>query len=632
MHPEDHRLTKVLLGALVFVLGVQSMRFLFASTAWYLRDTVGIGTLTLIPIALAPFILGALIPIIGPKVGVRGSLLTSLWLLAGARTALQLFDAPAIDFLMAAMGTLAFVGILPALLSIGREGIVGGVLLGLAIDSSIKGLSQSLDLAYQTGLLPVAVVVVTAGAAVFLATTIDYMPRHGVNRRVGLLLLGLGPFLFVEFLILQNQGWISEMTGVGASTASLRIALLNVVALLAVEKLHRFRLIQVAAVVVVVLAIVGGEGDQVTFNILSLLAVPAAAMVWANLVPEPDTDELGASTSYLTAGAILFVVLGFAYYLPLDMNLGFDASDVRLAVALLFGILGLLAALRVPTVGSGAGERSWALAGLAAALPLFALVVVLSDDPEPASASGYPVRVASYNLHSAFNTEGVLDVAAIARVIEDTGATIVGLQEVPRGRLLSANTDLFALLVEELGFEYAEFFGTTDPTWGNAILSRFPITDPGRVPLPKSGTPMQRGYLGATIQVGNQPLLFISTHLQHVNDPDLHDEDPEADLYPVHHEQIETILREWGGRQPAVLVGDFNALPEWRQIEEILDAGWVDAWPEAGSGDGFTSSSDRPEHRIDYVFHTSSLTALDAGVFQSQASDHLPVVVDLDLP
>lgn len=629
--PPDQRLTKVLLGALAFVLGAQSMRFLFASTAWYLRDTVGIGTLTLIPIALAPFLLGPLILVLGPKIGVRGSLLTSLWLLAVARVGLQLFEDPAIDFSMAALGTMAFVGILPGLLSMGREGLVGGVLLGLAVDSSIKGLSQSLDLAYQPGLLPVAVVIVTAGASIFLAMTIDYMPRHGVGWRVGLLLLGLGPFLFVEFLILQNQGWIAEMTGVSASTAALRIALLNVVALLAVEKLHRFRLLHVAAVLIVVTAVVGGEGGPTTFNALSLLAVPAAAMVWASLVPAPVADGIAASTSYLTAGATLFVVLGFAYYLPLDLNLGFEASDVRIAVALLLGLLGLLAAIRIPTVSSGAGERSWALAGLAAVLPLFALVVVVTGDPVPPDFRGYPVRVASYNLHSAFNTDGVMDVESIARVIEDTGATIVGLQEVPRGRLLSANTDLYALLVSELGFEYAEFFGTTDPTWGNAILSRFPIADVGVEPLPKVGTPMQRGYLGASIVVGNQPILFISTHLQHVNDPDVHDQDPEGDLYRVHHEQIETILQEWGGRQPAVLVGDFNARPDWRQIEEILDAGWVDSWLQAGTGEGHTSSSDLPEHRIDYVFHTSDLVALDAGVIQSQASDHLAVVVDLDL-
>jgi endonuclease/exonuclease/phosphatase family metal-dependent hydrolase len=132
-----------------------------------------------------------------------------------------------------------------------------------------------------------------------------------------------------------------------------------------------------------------------------------------------------------------------------------------------------------------------------------------------------------------------------------------------------------------------------------------------------------------TLEIGDGDLLFISTHLQHVNDPDAHEADPEADLYPVHTEQIEAILTEWGGTQPAVLVGDFNARPEWRQVEELTSAGWVDSWGEAGSGDGLTSSSDDPRYRIDYVFHTPDLVTADVGLIQSLASDHLPVVADI---
>ena len=140
---------------------------------------------------------------------------------------------------------------------------------------------------------------------------------------------------------------------------------------------------------------------------------------------------------------------------------------------------------------------------------------------------------------------------------------------------------------------------------------------------------MRRGYLGADLLIGDETLLFISTHLQHVNDRSAHDEDPEADLYPVHTEQIGTILETWDGQTPAVLVGDFNARPGWAQIDELLAAGWVDSWAEAGDGDGFTANAARPRYRIDYIFHTPDLTATDIGVIQTQASDHFPVVADL---
>jgi endonuclease/exonuclease/phosphatase family metal-dependent hydrolase len=275
------------------------------------------------------------------------------------------------------------------------------------------------------------------------------------------------------------------------------------------------------------------------------------------------------------------------------------------------------------------GENDWVFAAGAALLPVLAFFGALGVETESAEDAADPIRFVSYNVHSAFDIDGTLDVAGIAEVIADTRADVVGLQEVPRGQLLSANTDLLTLLQLELGFEHVAFFGTTDPVWGNAILSRYPIIDVGTDYLPRVGTPMRRGYLGAVLEAGEREILVISTHLQHVNDSDVHDEDPEADLLPVHTEQINMILDQWGGQAPAVLMGDFNARPEWEQIGLITSAGWVDTWAEAGSGDGFTSNAADPRYRIDYIFHTSDIRATDVGVFQSTASDHFAVVADL---
>ncbi|MGF1617683.1 MAG: endonuclease/exonuclease/phosphatase family protein, partial [Acidimicrobiia bacterium] len=271
----------------------------------------------------------------------------------------------------------------------------------------------------------------------------------------------------------------------------------------------------------------------------------------------------------------------------------------------------------------------WVFAAGAAVLPMLAFFAALGTETESAEAAEDPIRFVSYNVHSAFDIDGSLDVAGIAEVIADTRADVVGLQEVPRGQLLSANTDLLTLLQLELGFEHVAFFGTTDPVWGNAILSRYPIVDVATDYLPRVGTPMRRGSLGALVTIGDRNVLVINTHLQHVNDSDVHDEDPEADLLPVHTEQINVILGQWGGQTPAVLMGDFNARPDWAQIGMVTSAGWVDTWAEAGSGDGFTSNAADPKYRIDYIFHTSDMTATDVGVIQSTASDHFAVVADL---
>jgi endonuclease/exonuclease/phosphatase family metal-dependent hydrolase len=605
------------------------MRFLFASITWYLRDTIGIATLDLIPIALAPFVVAAVLPILSRFIGVRMGLWSGVIVLAAARTLNQLVDEPAVDFWAAAVATSAFVGLLPLLLSVGRATLVGGVLLGLAIDTSIKGLGLSLDLAYQPGLAPVVATAATAVAVFYLLYRTDDPGRHGVGWGSGARLLGVGPFLFVQLLVLQSQGWTSAAGGVSPEQGLLRIALLNVVALYLASRFERSRLVLLLSGIVVGGTLVAAEASAPVFNTFSILGVAAAGPLWAAMVPDPDPDNVSASGLYLVAGSVLYVVFGLAYYVPLDLDLGFTQPQARIAVGVLLVVFGVAGWLRIPVREVGVDRSAPLLAGVAVTLPLIALVNIVVSSPRPADGVDGPTRFMSYNLHSAFDTSGRMDVEAIARVIEDSGATVVGLQEVERGRLINAGTDLLILLQQRLGFEYVEFFGTADVVWGNAILSRYPLGPAERAFLPTEGTPLRRGYLAAPVSVAGIEILFITTHLQHVNDPDVHDSDPEGDLLPVHRAQIGGIVEEWEGRMPAVLVGDFNARPGWAQMNELIAAGWVDAWEEAGSGPGYTSDAVNPRYRIDWILHTPDLRALDAGVIQSLASDHYAVVSDI---
>lgn len=510
----------------------------------------------------------------------------------------------------------------------GRSAVVGGLVLGIALDSAIKGMGLSLDLAFQPGVGPAVAVVALGVGALYLLWAAPPIEREGATWGAGFFLIGIGPLLFVEMLVLQNQGWVSEVADIGAAQTQLRIALLNVVALLVIGWWERNRAALAVAIAVVVAITVLAEDGAVVFNLLHLAAVPAAALVWSGMVPDPDSRSLSASITYLSGGMVLFTAFGLAYYIPMDLLLGFTQAFVRLGVALVLLLLsaGTLAA-RV-RARAGATREAWLFAAIASVLALLGLFAGTRQG-RPVEEGASFIRFMTYNIHSSYDVEGRFDITAIAEIIDGSGASVVGLQEVPRGRLLSGVTDQLTLLAHRLGFEHTAFFGTTDVSWGNAILSRFPITSVDRAYLPQVGTPLRRGYLGATLDVGGREILFISVHLQHVNEPGIADEDLEADLYPVHTEQIETILSEWGGAQPAVLVGDFNARPGWRQIEELLSAGWVDAWVEAGEGEGLTSSAIEPQYRIDYIFHTPDLIAVDAGVIRSRASDHFAVAADI---
>ncbi len=64
-------------------------------------------------------------------------------------------------------------------------------------------------------------------------------------------------------------------------------------------------------------------------------------------------------------------------------------------------------------------------------------------------------------------------------------------------------------------------------------------------------------------------------------------------------------------------------------MTEVLEAGWIDAWEEAGTGPGYTSNAANPRYRIDWILHTTDLSATGAEVLDSQASDHFAVAVTI---
>jgi endonuclease/exonuclease/phosphatase family metal-dependent hydrolase len=64
-------------------------------------------------------------------------------------------------------------------------------------------------------------------------------------------------------------------------------------------------------------------------------------------------------------------------------------------------------------------------------------------------------------------------------------------------------------------------------------------------------------------------------------------------------------------------------------MQFLRDAGLLDAWVETNTGPGLTFSSRNPIERIDWIWHSADLMAIDAEIVQTTASDHLPLWADL---
>jgi endonuclease/exonuclease/phosphatase family metal-dependent hydrolase len=94
--------------------------------------------------------------------------------------------------------------------------------------------------------------------------------------------------------------------------------------------------------------------------------------------------------------------------------------------------------------------------------------------------------------------------------------------------------------------------------------------------------------------------------------------------------QIDAILGALARSQTLALMGDFNYRPTSAPHATVVDAGWRDAWAEAGSGDGFTHPASDPGTRIDFIYlgePAASPACIEVPLLG--VSDHLPVVATL---
>ena len=613
-----------LLTTLAIVLGSQLIRLLFPSIAWYLRDTVRPGVGGLVIYAFAPFLMPFLLPALVRGVGAKRVLWIAGIGLSFFRLAEQLSNHPAWDLWLGMGGVVCFLWVLPLLLGLGQDSFVYGFIFGLGLDISLKMMTHTLDWSWIPGILPILAVLLLGGTFITLLWGETRSDPHFLwgEGRATFPLMGIGVLLFIQGLVLNNVGWITTVNGYSWGFSLILILVSGTIGMVLAHqfmskvKYARFWIIAFALMVPVAMWQADSQTDIIFVAVL-------AGLLPALLPAQTASSKILSTAIFFTVGQLFFVAFGLLYYLALDMPLPFEQEQVRVTAGIFLSII-LLATLPTPKAFVSK-VQSWEQP-VAVGLILLLLMGLWDFGGGfnlPAQTPLIPtnsVRVMSYNIHSAFSSGGQHNPEEIARVIESADADIIGVQEISRGWMIDGSTDLFLWLQRRLDMPYAVFHATADPVWGNTIFSKYPIIETEEMALPRFETRIPRGVVGAQINLGNgQELLFMSTHLHHRAD----------DLTAVHLAQVDKILSTWNERPHTILVGDMNARPGWVEMEQILSAGFVDSWVNAGIGDGFTTNAVDPKHRIDWIFHTPDLESTDAQVYPSQASDHFSVAVTI---
>ena len=234
------------------------------------------------------------------------------------------------------------------------------------------------------------------------------------------------------------------------------------------------------------------------------------------------------------------------------------------------------------------------------------------------------VKVLSFNIyHGETTIKGGFDLDRIAGIIKDAGPDFVALQEVDfktkRGREydlateLGWRTKLAPLFANAMSFDGGEY--------GVGILSKHSFIKTRKVPLPSSPDREPRTSLEViTVLASGDTVAFISTHLDH-----LKDESERA-------AQVNKINETYASNKyPTILAGDFNAIPGSEAIKRIEEL-WSSSYDK--NKYEFTFPSDKPDRKIDYVFHypKNEWKVLETKVIHdSIASDHCAYLVTLQL-
>jgi len=276
-----------------------------------------------------------------------------------------------------------------------------------------------------------------------------------------------------------------------------------------------------------------------------------------------------------------------------------NADTLRSFVRLLFPLLPLCIAGLVVLVALG-GWRGPAGASVGRIeLPGY----------QNASLTALAFRVGTLNIHGGEGTDGAVDLARTADLLNHRRIDVVALHEV-RGLRLGGRTNQAQVLADELGMDAA--FAPAERQWfydhfGNALLARLPVRSIVQLPLPAT-EPGYRNVILMRAQLGGKDVSILATHLDRGDD---------------RTQQLRATLEIFRSlAPPCVLMGDLNS--------SAADAQLIDLVRTTDTIDPFAhiNKSTWPG-RIDWIL-VRGLRVLDAGFADNGASDHKLLWAELE--
>ena len=265
------------------------------------------------------------------------------------------------------------------------------------------------------------------------------------------------------------------------------------------------------------------------------------------------------------------------------------------------------------------------------------------------SISSDILKLMTYNIHFGNSIENKYSIEEIGKVIKNSKADIICLQEVDVNWESRSNYENTIQKLSELTKFYYFFApiynkrsnrGKEYPNekFGVGFLSRYEIISSYNYNLSRWSTqkedpqpgdaefpPKKGGFGNILINIKGKIISVYNTHLDYRPNPppDFYKSIREIQVL----EMLEIINFE---NYPVILMGDMNCDTSAKEVFSPLFNYFNDGWIFGNSTNGYTFPSNNPNKRIDYILISKDLDVKNSMLIETQASDHLPVLVDIE--
>lgn len=315
---------------------------------------------------------------------------------------------------------------------------------------------------------------------------------------------------------------------------------------------------------------------------------------------------------------------------------GRAGRGVSRRVAQFLQVFGITAGLVFLAAAPAYAEKAWDLTepwGRAT----FSTFVTGAKDPSTASAQAEQAvaRIMTWNVRTRnFGSDDW------NKVVGNQKPDIVGFQEI----CVREAKDLRKLLKEKYQLEYHLALGSVregrypgcDPipglrgAYGQALLSKFPISDTTNVPLrDDDGVDEPRGYMAVTVDIpGRGSTRVFNTHIA-VGSNDEDSQQREA----LKIQQLKQLAEDAQNYPQALVMGDFNVRPENVALAPLVKAGFVEVDrgdpPKPTSHNKHRERDSAADAKIDYIFMRGFETVGEPETYWVASSDHRPLIANL---